>query len=248
VIKEFLISPPFGNFLSLPNTTPIRGTFTYERRGSRAYKLWRFIKTVRPISGGWVNSIGFQNPGIRSVRKYDPRAIYSIGVVAEGEWEKLLAVIPESTHLEINMGCPNLDTHPRISGECIRAFIKKYPLVIFKLTYSPVVFSEIEFLVENGAQYLHLFNTIPGPRGGESGKRVQEHALTTIRMVKKLYPHIYLIGGGGIYTIEDIEQYREAGATHFSLGSVFLSPVKASRLLRYRNSNPLLIQTHTQKG
>lgn len=232
-MKEFLISPPFGNFLSFPKTTSIRGTFTYERRGSRAYKLWRFAKTVRPISGGWVNRIGFQNPGIRSIRTYDPNSIYSIGAVAEGEWEKLTDFIPESASLEINMGCPNLDTRPRISGTCVRTFIKKHPLVIFKLTYSPNIYSEIEFLVENGAHYLHLFNTMPGPRGGESGKRVQARALTAIRRVKELYPHLSLVGGGGIYTPEDIERYREAGATHFSLGSIFLSPIKAAKLLRY---------------
>jgi dihydroorotate dehydrogenase len=232
-VKEFLISPPFGNFLSFPGTTSIRGTFTYERRGSRLYKLWRFAKTVRPIPGGWVNSIGFQNPGIRSIKAYDPHALYSIGAVAEGEWEKLIDLIPGSVSLEINMGCPNLDTHPRLSGPLVRAFISKYPLVVFKLTHSQTVLSEIEFLAENGARYLHLFNTIPGPRGGESGKRVQELALRVIRHVRELYPHITIVGGGGIYSPEDVERYREAGASHFSLSSVFFSPVKAMKIFRY---------------
>jgi dihydroorotate dehydrogenase len=231
-VKEFLISPPFGNFLSFSGTTSIRGTFTYERRGSLPHKLWRFAKTVRPTSGGWVNSIGFQNPGIRSVRSFDPQAIYSIGAVAEGEWEKLATCIPESVCLEINMGCPNLTTHPRISGDCVRTFIAKHPLVIFKLTYSDSVESEIDFLVQHGANYLHLFNTLPGPRGGESGKRVQEVALETIRHVNEKYPNVTLVGGGGIYTREDVERYREAGATHFSLASVFLSPLKAARILK----------------
>ena len=195
--------------------------------------MWRLAKTVRPVPGGWVNSIGFQNPGIRSVRTFDPQTIYSIGAVSEGEWEKLLKVIPQSVSLEINMGCPNLETHPRISASCVRAFIAKHPLVIFKLTNSPTVFSEIAFLIENGARYLHLFNTIPSPRGGVSGKRVQEVALKAVRHVKEQYPHVIVVGGGGIYSVEDITRYKEAGASHFSLGSVFLSPIKAARLLKH---------------
>lgn len=231
-MKEFLISPPFGNYLSFRSTTRIRGTFTYERRGTWLYKIWRATKTVRPVRGGWVNNIGFQNPGIRSIRSYDSNAIYSIGAVAEGEWEKLLEIVPREVRLEINMGCPNLDSHPQISSETARAFITKYPLVIFKLTYSEQVFAQIDFLVENGAQYLHLFNTIPGPRGGESGKRVQEVALKAIREVKARYPYLNIIGGGGIYSSEDVKRYQEAGATYFSLGSIFFDLLKATKLLK----------------
>ncbi|MES2225662.1 MAG: hypothetical protein V4480_02530 [Patescibacteria group bacterium] len=232
-MKEFLISPPFGNFLSFSGTTSIRGTFTYKRRGSWLYKMWRFAKTVRPIPEGWVNSIGFQNPGIHSVRTYDPNTIYSIGAVAEGEWEKLINVIPESVSLEINMGCPNLDTHPRIPGRCVQSLVARHSLVIFKLTYSQAVLSEIDFLIENGARYLHLFNTIPSSRGAESGKRVQEVALKAIRQVKDTYPHVTIVGGGGIYSLEDIQRYKEAGAAHFSLASIFLNPVKAAKILKH---------------
>lgn len=231
-MEKFLISPPFGNYLSFALTTPIRGTFTYERRGSWLYKLWRIVKTVRPIPGGWRNSIGFQNPGIESIRTWDPSAIYSIGAVADGEWEKLLEVIPEFVKLEINMGCPNLDAHPQITGDCVQKFIAKHPLVIFKLTYSPEVFSEIKFLIDNGAGYLHLFNTLPNPKGGESGKRVQRVALEAISQTKAKHPQVKIVGGGGIYTAEDIERYKRAGADYFSLGSVFFNPLQTANLLR----------------
>lgn len=167
------------------------------------------------------------------MRTFDPRAIYSVGAVAEGEWEKLVDVIPASVSLEINMGCPNLNIRPRISDSHIRELVTKHPLVIFKLTYSQTVFSEIESLIESGARYLHLFNTIPSPRGGVSGKQVQEVALKTIRQVKDKYPDVIIVGGGGMYSIEDVTRYREAGASHFSLGSVFLSPIKAAKLLKH---------------
>ena len=56
------ISPPFGNYINLPKTTPIRGSFTLnERKG----KWKQIFKTLRYIPGvGWINKIGLRNPGI----------------------------------------------------------------------------------------------------------------------------------------------------------------------------------------
>ena len=57
------ISPPFGNYLSLPHTISIRGSFTLNERPG---KWSQIVKTLRYKStfGGWVNKIGLRNPGI----------------------------------------------------------------------------------------------------------------------------------------------------------------------------------------
>ena len=56
------ISPPFGNYIHLPNTIPIRGSFTLNERPG---KWGQILKTLRYIPGmGWVNKIGLRNPGI----------------------------------------------------------------------------------------------------------------------------------------------------------------------------------------
>ena len=74
------ISPPFGNYISLQNTTSIKGTFTYHRRKGLIYNT---LRSLRPVRGGWRNQIGFRNKGIHSV---------------------------DFTQLELNLSCPNVPT------------------------------------------------------------------------------------------------------------------------------------------
>ena len=57
------IGPPFGNYVSLPNTTSIKGSFTLEPRSGLFSQI---IKTLRYSfqDKGWINKIGLRNPGI----------------------------------------------------------------------------------------------------------------------------------------------------------------------------------------
>ena len=76
--KILFISPPFGNYFTfLPNTIPIRGSFTLkERKG----KWMQILKTLRyiPLLNGWVNKIGLRNPGIDyAIRTYKKGEIIS---------------------------------------------------------------------------------------------------------------------------------------------------------------------------
>ncbi len=64
-LKDAIISPPFGTYIEADWATPVIGTFTYERRPGN--KVWRAIKTLRPIKGGWVNNIGLRNPGLQKM-------------------------------------------------------------------------------------------------------------------------------------------------------------------------------------
>ena len=57
------ISPPFGNYINLPNTTPIRGSFTLKERKGKWKQIFKTLRYI-PHFNGWVNKIGLRNPGI----------------------------------------------------------------------------------------------------------------------------------------------------------------------------------------
>ena len=57
------ISPPFGNYISLPNIISITGSYTIEPRTGLFEQI---LKTFRYSFeyNGWVNKIGLRNKGI----------------------------------------------------------------------------------------------------------------------------------------------------------------------------------------
>ena len=59
----FFISPPFGNYINLPHTTSIKGSYALEPRSGL---LPQILKTLRYSfqHNGWINKIGLRNPGI----------------------------------------------------------------------------------------------------------------------------------------------------------------------------------------
>ena len=231
-MKEFLISPPFGNFLSHPKCSSVMGTYTLERRGGWPMKLYRAALTVRPIEGGWVNNIGLQNPGIKSVKKFNPEKIYSIAAIQPEDWDGLIEYIPKETMLELNVSCPNVLEKHDISDEQITAYLNKFPTVIFKLSPTDGIGRQIDRLVDLGATYIHIANAMPTARGGESGARLKEFSLKHIKATREKYPDLKIVGGGGIYSTQDIELYKAAGADHFSLASIWFTPWKATHLLK----------------
>ena len=233
-MKKYLISPPFGNIISHSECTSVRGTYTLQSRGSYWKKLYRLLATSRPINGGWINNVGFQNPGIHSVKNFSTDNIYSIGVAGNGEWDELIGIVPAGTAVEINVQCPNLAHHESLSDDLVRVCIEKFNPAIFKLSPpSDKSFQDIDRYLELGVEYIHLFNSLPTERGGESGRRLQKYSLEAIRYVKQKYVKTHIIGGGGIYTRDDLNKYEEAGADYFSLASVFFNPFEARRLLQY---------------
>src|SRR5258708_31459303 len=68
-MKKFIISPPFGSFITHEKCTSVLGTYTLNQRGGWLKKIYRAMLTVRPIKNGRVNNIGLQNSGIKSVRR-----------------------------------------------------------------------------------------------------------------------------------------------------------------------------------
>jgi dihydroorotate dehydrogenase len=207
------------------------GTYTLDRRGGWLKKILRAFLTVRPIPGGWVNNIGLQNPGILSLKQFHTHKIYSIAALEINEWDELLKLIPTDTRIELNLSCPNTKHEIVIENEQILRYLHKFPDAIFKLSPTDTIMAQIDNLVGLGVRFIHIANTLPVPRGGESGERLKDFSLKAIKRARSKYPDLQIVGGGGIYSLEDVRLYRDAGANHFSLASIWFNPFKALRLL-----------------
>ncbi|OGN20277.1 MAG: hypothetical protein A2910_03120 [Candidatus Yanofskybacteria bacterium RIFCSPLOWO2_01_FULL_39_28] len=231
-MKNFLISAPFGNYITHVKCTSICGTYTLHKRGSWITRLYRAVTTIRPIKNGWVNRMELQNPGIRSIKKFNPKKIYSITAIQTEEWNELINLISEQVAVELNLSCPNIEPESEIRDHQVVACVKKFPIVIFKLSPTNEIYNQIDRLVNLGARYIHIANTLPTKRGGESGARLKSFSIKTIKNIRAKYPNIKIIGGGGIYSDKDVELYEKAGADYFSLATIWFNPWKAIQLLK----------------
>ena len=211
------ISPPFGNYISLQDTTSIRGTFTYHRRKGLIYHT---LRSLRPVRGGWRNQIGFRNKGIHAVDFTELADVYSICGLNEFEWTSMLFHIPEYTRLELNLSCPNVPTIS-ISDEAMQAYCEKFPDLIAKVRYD-IPNTDIDKLMDMGVKTIHCSNTIPTSKGGISGRQLKEVNLPNIERLAKTFTG-RIIAGGGIYNKQDIIDYRNAGASDFSISTVYIT-------------------------
>ena len=229
MIKKFLISPPFGNYLQTNWATSVQGTFTLEERPGLAKQV---LKTVRPVKGGWRNQIGFRNKGIKNAT-FKPNTLISVaGLTGEDDWLEILDTIPEHCMVELNDGCPNVDDY-RITFDVIRAYVDKFPLVVLKM--KPDEFSPLRGTnIHNGTgiNHIHLSNTLPTEKGGISGRQLKEVNLPLVRELRdRADDKLKIIAGGGIYSAKDLIDYKEAGADYFSLSTVWLTPWKILKIV-----------------
>ena len=242
MIPMILISPPFGNYISLEGCTSVRGSYTYSRRRGLVKQI---IKTLRPTKGGWRNSIGLRNKGISNIKRYDEDSIYSITALKPisklyyHPWSILHSQIPRRISLELNIGCPNVSGISELKDHHIIDFVKKFDNIIVKV---PPTFSldDIARLYDLGITKFHLSNTLPmrdhnGNGYGVSGERLKEHNLpfveSTASFFKLKNTPVSIIAGGGIYKSEDVVDYYNAGATGYSLSTIFFTPWKVSEVL-----------------
>ena len=96
------ISPPFGNYIHMPNTMSIKGSYTLnERKGLFS----QILKTLRfKLYDGeyrWINKIGLRNPGIDyGIKHYNANTdIVSIAIMEKKEINMFLNKIPEDMNL-----------------------------------------------------------------------------------------------------------------------------------------------------
>jgi dihydroorotate dehydrogenase len=223
-----LISPPFGNWINLKGCISVKGSFTWSRRPGLIYHT---VRSFRKVGGGWINQIGLRNPGIRSIKSFEVNKIYSLVGLDDGDWENMLEYCPPGLLIEVNLGCPNVHEYG-MPEDVLRMYCKKFR-VIAKLPPTEVVDVMAAMAIRAGAAYLHLSNTVPTPKGGLSGEPLRVNNIPIVARLAREYPH-QIIAGGGIYTPVHWRAYEDAGATHFSLSTVFMTPWRVRKLLEGR--------------
>lgn len=246
--RPFLISPPFGNYLRSRSAYSVLGSYTAEARPGR---LGQILRTVRPVPGGWINAIGLRNPGMDSLPQYkrvdangpfQDHQIVSLAPLADTDWHRIERWLDERRQrvtIEINISCPNVDEHPplpprsiveRIAGGGATVIVKLPPLERQALAAT-------DFFVEAGVHYLHLSNTLPSPIGGISGRALRGVNLPLVERIATVVAgwsddQVEIISGGGIYNPEHLRQYRDAGATRFSLATAWFWPPRALNVIQ----------------
>jgi dihydroorotate dehydrogenase len=73
-----------------------------------------------------------------------------------------------------------------------------------------------------GVKTIHCSNTIPTSKGGISGRQLKEVNLPNIERIAKTFTG-RIIGGGGIYNNQGVIDYRNAGASDFSISTIFIT-------------------------
>ena len=198
------ISPPFGNYIHYRNCTSVKGTYTWDKRSGLIKQI---IKTLRPVSGGWRNAIGFRNPGLKNRTNYNRTSVYSIAAI-DSNWAPFIENIPNWVKIEINTGCPNVGLYT-ITDEEIKQFTGQFVDISAKLN-PKVELDYIRKLYDLGIRTFHLSNTIPTDKGGISGKPLKEINLPLVEKAASLFmPNSAIIAGGGIYTPQDVIDYKK---------------------------------------
>ena len=225
MVERLYISPPFGNYLSYKNAISVKGTFTWHRRKGLIYHT---LRSLRPVSGGWCNQIGFRNKGIRNVT-LNTRNVFSVSAMKKEEWSILLDYLDmvqytastqfSSINLELNLSCPNVNS-VSLNSSLLSKFLDKFPLLSTKIKPETTM-NEIEVLVGTGVKTIHMSNTIGTPKGGISGRQLKDVNLPKVEQAARL--SVNIIAGGGIYSPADVIDYRNAGANSFSISSVLIS-------------------------
>lgn len=171
--------------------------------------------------------------------------------------DKLRAGARGMAAVEVNISCPNLEDRNNMFAHSadataeviggVKDALKRVP-VFAKLSpnYSPL--TEIAAAaVDAGADGLSLINTLMGmsidverrrPKlagtyGGLSGPAIRPVAVRAVHEVHSAFPHIPIIGQGGIATAEDALELILAGANAVAVGTAnFVSPTRALDVAR----------------
>ncbi|MGH2767512.1 MAG: dihydroorotate dehydrogenase [Actinomycetota bacterium] len=158
---------------------------------------------------------------------------------------------PGVVAVEVNISCPNLEDRnnmfahdPRATATVLSSVRRQLDVPVFaKLSPNVTSLTEIaEAALEGGASGLSLINTVFGmaidietarPKlggvvGGLSGPAIRPIAVRAVFEVHRAFPHVPIIGMGGIMDHEDALEFILAGATAVAVGTVnFVSPTAA---------------------
>ena len=153
------------------------------------------------------------------------------------------------TAVEINISCPNLEDRNNMFAhsvdatwsvvKAVKAALKRVP-VFAKLSPNVTSLSEIAGIaIDAGADGLSLINTVfgmaidvesrrpklAGTTGGLSGPAIRPIAVRAVHEVHRAFPHVPLIGQGGVASASDALELILAGASAVAVGTAnFVNP------------------------
>jgi len=238
-------------------TIVVKTLTLYPRRGNlRWYAPWR---CVRLIPGGTVNAVGLTNPGIDwwlrrcypRMRRMGLQIVVSVYPESVDEAHAFAAKLRplRITAVELNASCPNVahceaDTvnHVYAIADALRK--SGHPLIV-KLGYDQPYVAIAQSL-EGVADAVHAINAVPwrfvfpdkpSPLarlggGGVSGEPIRPFVREAIQNLRQS-TRLPIIAGGGIYTLNDVQELWQLGARAFSIGTLFLrAPWKPNQLVR----------------
>jgi len=163
--------------------------------------------------------------------------------------DKLRTAAQQISAVEINISCPNLEDRNSMFAhsasataevvEGVKASMPRRP-VFAKLSPNVTSLTEIaEAAVEAGADGLSLINTVfgmsidvetrrpklAGTVGGLSGPAIRPVVVRAIHEIHQAFPHVPIIGQGGVASAEDAVELILAGASAVAVGTMnFVNP------------------------
>lgn len=162
-----------------------------------------------------------------------------------GELARILKDVPGIGGLEVNISCPNVESRGQVFAcnpvsasaviETVRNEWTNETPILAKL--SPDVTDIVEIaasVVEAGVDGVSMINTLlgmvidvdkmkpmlGGRTGGLSGPAIRPVAVRAVYQVHAAFPHLPILGMGGIRTGHDALEFIAAGASAVSIGTV----------------------------
>lgn len=221
------ISPPFGTYISLPKCKSIKGSYTLEERKGLISQIFKTLYYDNSLNG-WVNKIGLRNKGIdHGLKYYNHKSdILSIAILKESDIDTFIKKIPNDTNLEINVSCPNLNKE--LVNNNLQKFINKDRKWCI-LKCGPLTNEQqLDNYYKIGFRQFHFSNTLPVRNGGLSGQSLIPYTQSLSKYMKTKYENTTIICGGGIQSINEINNYKYGD--HHSISTILFNPFKFSKL------------------
>jgi dihydroorotate dehydrogenase len=238
-MRRLFISPPFGNYVSVPGSpyiSRIHGSYTPEPRSGLILKI---IKTLR-YKNGWINQIGLRNPGIDNIPYHtlnkchrENGNIISLAIRNEDDIKKLTERIDKDLNIELNISCPNVTKNLPISVINDLSLFLHPKRSYCSVKLPPLVNKDIIcHLYSNGFRQFHCTNTLSTPDGGMSGAILKPYVKDLATFIRNECPESTIICGGGIKNIHDVIEYADHGADHFSVSTLLFNPIAFYKLIQ----------------
>jgi len=207
-----------------------------------------------------LNSIGLENPGVLSFLEDLPKlAVPTIASFGGETYEEYLEIAKlvkdkakEFVAVEFNFSCPNVKegglTIVRDKEKWRRLLVELREILDDSFLIAKVgieglfVEDAAEMAFQAGWNGMTLVNTVRGLivdkgkilLGGLSGPILKPIALRAVYEVKRRFPNLYVIGSGGVYSVEDAKDYLMVGADAIGIGSaLFKDPGIVEEIGRY---------------